>query len=136
MLTAYKSNDRSDSDHARTSSPAPAQTGTTTPSTDDHGNEEITGTAGGYGFRYTRPAHELGGDDGCEDAGKIIMMAQDEIQSSTVDLLQMSISTVCEGRKSEKRFKTEIDNFVAIPTILKEHLALCTGCPPLYNLQR
>jgi len=61
-------------------------------------------------------------------------LAQDEIQKSATDLIQTGVGRLAKDENQRKRFKAEIDQSVAIPEILKDHLDFVHKLPSLLQL--
>ena len=65
---------------------------------------------------------------------KKMMAAQDEIQMSATDLIQSSMGKLSKDENQKKRFKQEMDNSVAVPMLLKEHLGFVHQLPSTLQL--
>ena len=65
---------------------------------------------------------------------KKTMLAQEEIQKSTSELIQTGIGKFARSENQRKRFRTEIESSVAIPELLKDHLGFVHKLPSLLQL--
>ena len=61
-------------------------------------------------------------------------LCQEEIQTSTTNLVKTSLSHIARSEEHAKRFKKEIDQSQAIPALLQEHLGWVSKMPSTAQL--
>ena len=107
---------------------APAETTATAPETNDYGQETAVG-----GTRHVPTKVNPVELAAMKMQDKKMMAAQGEIQSSA-DLIQSSMGKLSKDENQKKRFKQKMDNSVAVPMLLKEHLGFVHQLPSTLQL--